>query len=74
MTRIELGYGRRSLEFEFDDGRFSVLTSGENSHTQLSDFEVGAAFDSVDEFAGADDSVLIVVSDATRATAQGPRR
>ena len=69
MTRIELGYGRRSLEFEFDDGRFSVLTSGENSHTQLSDFEVGAAFDSVDEFAGAGDSVLIVVSDATRATA-----
>ncbi|HET7288293.1 MAG TPA: nickel-dependent lactate racemase, partial [Pyrinomonadaceae bacterium] len=34
-----------------------------------SDFEVGAAFDSVDEIAGADDSVLIVVSDATRATA-----
>jgi len=69
MTRIELGYGRRSFEFEFDGGRFSVLTSGANSHTPLSDFEVGAAFDSVDEFAGADDSVLIVVSDATRATA-----
>ena len=41
----------------------------------MSDFEVGAAFDSpiasppLDEIAGSDDSVLIVVSDATRATA-----
>ena len=69
MTRIELGYGRKSLEIEFDDGRFSVLTSGITKETALSDFEVGAAFDSVDEIAGADDSVLIVVSDATRATA-----
>src|SRR6185295_17043260 len=66
---MELGYGRRSLEFEFDEGRFSVLTSGVTKETPLSDFEVGAAFDSVDEIAGADDSVLIVVSDETRATA-----
>jgi len=75
MTRIELGYGRRCFEFEFDEGRFSVLTSAPNNQTPLSDFEAGAAFDSpissppLDEIAGADDSVLIVVSDATRATA-----
>src|ERR1051326_5821865 len=69
MSRIELGYGRRSLELEFDDARFSVLGSGADAQAPLSDFEVGAAFDAVDEIAGADDSVLIVVSDATRATA-----
>jgi len=69
MSRIELGYGRRSLEFEFDDARFSVLGSGADGLAPLSDFEVGAALDPIDEIAGADDSVLIVVSDATRATA-----
>ena len=69
MTQIELAYGRGSLNFDFDEDRFAVLTAGTDIGTPLSDFEAGAAFDSVDEFAGADDSVLIVVSDATRATA-----
>jgi nickel-dependent lactate racemase len=69
MTRIELAYGRGSRTLDFDEDRFSVLTTGTDGGTPLSDFEVGAAFDSVDEIAGADDSVLIVVSDATRATA-----
>lgn len=73
--KIQLSYGRESLDFEFDEGRFSVLTSVANGHTPLSDFEAGAAFDSsiasppLDEIVSADDSVLIVVSDATRATA-----
>jgi|ERR1051326_474497 nickel-dependent lactate racemase len=69
MSRIELAYGRGFFEFEFDEHRFSVLGSGTNTRAPLSDFEIGAAFDGVDEIAGADDSVLIVVSDATRATA-----
>lgn len=69
MRRIELAYGRGSLDFDFDDDRFSVLSARGGGGAPLSDFEVGAAFDSVDEVAGADDSVLIVVSDATRATA-----
>src|ERR1044072_3375545 len=69
MSRIELAYGRGFFEFEFDEHRFSVLGSGANTRAPLSDFEIGAAFDPVDEIAGADDSVLIVVSDATRATA-----
>src|ERR1041385_8273836 len=68
MSRIELAYGRGFFEFEFDEHRFSVLGSGTNTRAPLSDFEVGAAFDAVDEIVGADDSVLIVVSDATRAT------
>ena len=75
MTQIELGYGRGSVEFDFDEDRFSVLTTNRDNRAALSDFEIGAAFDSpiasapLDEIAGADDSVLIVVSDATRATA-----
>ena len=75
MSEIELSYGRRSVKFDFDEDRFSVCTKSSPSDTPLSDFEVGAAFDSpiasppLDEIAGSDDSVLIVVSDATRATA-----
>lgn len=75
MTRIELAYGRGSLSLNFDEDRFSVLSAGSDARTPLSDYEAGATFDSpiasppFDEIAGADDSVLIVVSDATRATA-----
>jgi lactate racemase len=72
---MDLAYGRRSFEFSFDEHRFSVLTTNADRESPLSDFEIGAAFDSpiaslpLDEIVGADDSVLIVVSDATRATA-----
>lgn len=69
MTRIELAYGRGSVALDYDDDRFSVLSASSDRAAPLSDFEVGAALDSVDEIVGADDSVLIVVSDATRATA-----
>lgn len=71
----DLGYGSGSLEFAFDEDRFSVLNAGADREAPLSDFAIGAAFDSpiasppLDEIAGPDDSVLIVVSDATRATA-----
>ena len=74
-SQIALAYGRRSLAFNFDESRFSVVTKTSDAPAPLSDFEVGAAFDSpiasspLDEIAGSDDSVLIVVSDATRATA-----
>ena len=72
---IELAYGRGSIEFSFDEDRFSVLNPNRDREAPLSDFEIGAAFDSpiasppLDEIDGADDSVLIVASDATRATA-----
>ena len=72
---MDLAYGRRSLELNFDEDRFSVLNAGADGESPLSDFEIGAAFDSpiasppLDEIVGPDDSVLIVVSDATRATA-----
>jgi lactate racemase len=74
-SQISLAYGRRSLDFSFDDSRFSIITKNSEGHTPLSDFEVGVLFDSpiayppLDEIVGSDESVLIVVSDATRATA-----
>lgn len=72
--RIELGYGRRKLEFNFDTTTFDVISTDNNAPSP-SDFEIGAAFDDpiasppIDEIVSSDDSVLIVVSDATRATA-----
>lgn len=67
--KIQLAYGRGSVALDFDKDRFSVLNASGGNDAPLSDFEVGAELDSVDEIVGADDSVLIVVSDATRATA-----
>ena len=74
-TEIELPYGRGFVNFACDTTRFAVLTANSNDDAPLTDLEIGAAFDSpiasppLDEIAGSDDSVLIVVSDATRATA-----
>src|ERR1041385_5511583 len=65
----QLAYGRGFVTLDLDEDRFSVLSASSDSGAPLSDFEVGAALEPVDEIAGADDSVLIVVSDATRATA-----
>jgi nickel-dependent lactate racemase len=72
--RIELGYGRGAIEFNFDTTRFDVISTDKNEQS-LTDFEIGVAFDApiasppLDEIVSSDDSVLIVVSDATRATA-----
>src|SRR5215208_4817084 len=73
--KTDLAYGRTSFEFDYEQDRFVVVNNNSNLDRPLSDFEIGAAFDSpigsppLDEIAGGDDSVLIVVSDATRATA-----
>lgn len=71
--KIELGYGRDSLAFEFDEQRFQVLRAPELAGEHpLSDREIGAAFDEpiasgpLDEIIKAGDTVLLVVSDATR--------
>src|SRR5688572_3673139 len=75
MTReFDLPYGRTSFKFVADESRFSLLTHNSNAEPPLSDAQIGAAFDSpiasppLDEIADSDDSVLLVVSDATRAT------
>ena len=74
MNQIQLAYGQRSVEFSFDEARFSVVQTNRTPHTPLKDYEVGMAIDDpiasppIDELVSSDDSVLIVVSDATRAT------
>lgn len=75
MTEIQLGYGQRSLEFSFDDNRYEVLSGNLDDAQPLSDVEIGEALSApiqspqLEDLFSTDDSVLIVVSDATRATA-----
>src|SRR3982751_4667146 len=72
--RVELGYGRTTLAFETEGGRFRVLETEGAEEPPMSDAEVGAAFDDpldsqpLEDILSPGESVLIVVSDATRAT------
>jgi len=74
MTEIELGYGQRSVTLKIDPARFSLLSVPSEFDSPLTDVEIGTALDSpiesppLDDLVHADDSVLLVVSDATRAT------
>lgn len=74
-SAIELLYGQSSVKFTHDTDRFSLISERETSETPLTDLEIGAALEApigsppLDEIVDNDDSVLIVVSDATRATA-----
>src|ERR1044072_9624637 len=73
MNEIGLGYGRRSIKFTFDD-RLTILSVDFADENPLTDIESGSALDSpiasspLDELINPDDSVLLVVSDATRPT------
>jgi len=75
MKLIELGYGRGFQSFSFDERRFSILAAAAQKDHPLSDAEIGAALDApiqspaIEEIFAPGDTVLIVVSDATRATA-----
>ena len=75
MAQIQLGYGRGSLSFEFEETRYQVLSCNSLVETPLTDLEIGEALNApiaslpIDDLFSADDSVLVVVSDATRATA-----
>src|SRR6476620_8487355 len=73
MSTIPLGYGHDAINFEYDPAQFEVLTPDHDS-TPLTDAEIGAALDapidspSLEELIEPGESVLIVASDATRAT------
>lgn len=76
MKQIELGYGRESISYSYDCDRYRLIApSGAEAESPLSDSEIGAALDRpigsprLEEIFSAGESVLIVVSDATRATA-----
>jgi len=74
MRQIELAYGLGSVAFGFDEDRYQVLASDGPREQPLTDVEIGEALDSpfessqLEESLSADESVLIVVSDSTRAT------
>lgn len=73
MSTIHLKYGRGTIPFEYDPDRFQILTKETNT-TPLSDAEIGAALDQpidsppLSDVVQSGDTVLIVVSDATRQT------
>lgn len=75
MTEIELAYGKEFLSFVFDENRFQVLSRTSSQLAPLTDEQIGEALSApidapaLDDLFSAGDSVLIVVSDATRATA-----
>src|SRR5215216_1405181 len=74
MANIQLGYGRGTIGFEFEGGRFEVLEAEASEERPLTDAEVGASIDDpfdsqpLEEIISPGESVLVVVSDATRAT------
>ena len=71
---MELGYGANSIAFGYDEARHEVLAPDDGQVQPLSDSEIGASLDTpidsppLEEIVPAGESVLIVVSDATRAT------
>lgn len=75
MTEIQLGYGKRFLDFTFDENRYQILSHNSKHEEPLSDAEIGYALSTpiqsaaLEDIFSSGDSVLIVVSDATRATA-----
>lgn len=73
MSQTTLGYGRRTLELQYDDARFRVLASETSSvAVPLADTDIFLAFDvpydspPLDDIISIGESVLIVVPDATR--------
>ena len=76
MSSINLGYGKSSIEFEFDADKFSVLGKTEN-RPALSDVGINEKLDApidskpLEDLVGNGETVLIVVPDATRASASG---
>ena len=75
MGEVQLGYGKSFLTFTFDENHYDVLSAKPEFQRPLTDVEIGAALDApvksppLDEICSTRDSVLIIVSDATRATA-----
>ena len=74
MPALELGYGTDAVKFDYDGARFEVLAPDASEAHPFTDAEIGAALDApvasppLEDLVAAGDSVLIVASDATRAT------
>ncbi len=76
MPTINLGYGKSSIEFEYDANLFDILGKSE-TQTWLTDAEIGEKLDnpidskSIEEIVSPGETILIIVPDATRQTASG---
>lgn len=76
MPDIRLKYGKTDFSFVYDEDRFTVL-GAEKQEKSLTDIEIGEAFDqpidspTIEEIVQPDETVLIVVPDATRQVAAG---
>jgi len=74
MPTIALGYGRGSIKFVYDSARFDLLAPETSPAQPLSDSEIGDALDApidsptLENLIASGNNVLIVASDATRAT------
>ncbi len=74
MPTIELGYGRNSIKLDYDNARFDILNPQALPNQPLSDSEIEAALDvpieslPLEDLIASGDRILIVASDATRAT------
>ena len=74
MTEIELGYGKSSVTLTFDKNRYQLLAGNRLHEKPLTDIEITEALSSpiqsppLEDLFSAGGSVLMVVSDATRAT------
>ncbi|MDQ6786164.1 MAG: lactate racemase domain-containing protein, partial [Acidobacteriota bacterium] len=76
MPKIELKYGKSQIAFNADEKRFQILGNAEEKRA-LNDVEIGERFDNpvdsktIEELVQPNETVLIVVPDATRQTASG---
>src|SRR5262245_20346431 len=74
MPTVQLGYGHSTISYDYDAARFELLARNDDASQPLSDAEVNARLDApiesppIEVLISSDDTVLIVVSDATRAT------
>ena len=72
---IELGYGQASLSLSYEETRYQLLAPEASDEEALTDAQIGMGLDepagspTLEEIISPDESVLLVVSDATRATA-----
>jgi nickel-dependent lactate racemase len=72
---FDLAYGDGVVPFEIEDGRFDLFERDSSDEHPLTDAEIGSLIDDpidsqpLEEIVSAGENVLVVVSDATRATA-----
>ena len=76
MQNIQLRYGKQQISFDIDENRFEVL-GNEHQTAPLSDVEINEKLDNpfdsktIEEIIKPNETVLIVVPDATRKSASG---